>query len=882
MDNVHFQRKKIRSKATLQSGTIDFTCILPPLISPLSCLFPCNLLNCGLTGRLRFVCVCCTYLLPMKISLSWLRRFIALPESPEQLSHLLTQCGLEVESLEEVQQVPGGLNGLVIGEVITCLPHPDSEHLHLTTVHAGSPELLHIVCGASNVAAGQKVVVATVGATLYPTGGGEPLKIKKSKIRGALSEGMLCAEDEIGIGTGHDGIMVLDTTLPAGTPAAVYFNLESDTVFEIGLTPNRADAASHYGVARDLKALLNRPVKVPEAKLPISNSIGSGNGVQIVVEDSEACPRYAGLCLEGITVAPSPEWLQRSLRSIGVGPINNIVDVTNYVLHSIGQPMHAFDRAKIAGDKIIVKHLPEGTPFTTLDKTERSLKAHNLMVCNDEGPMAIAGVFGGLESGISSQTTSVFLESAFFSPASVRKTSQSLGIKTDSSFRFERGTDPNMPLTALIWAAQLITETAGGRVSSGITDVYPNPVQPAVVQVSYNYLNRLLGKELEQETINTILRNLDIAVQPEETFGHEGFAETFIATVPPYRVDVTRPADVAEEVMRIYGFNNIETGGILGSAFLAEFPSVDAEAIRYKTGDMLAAQGYSEIINNSLTNPRYAALSQTLNPDENVLILNRLSEDLGAMRQTLLFGGLQTLLHNINRKQQNLRLFEFGKNYRKITGTEGRKYNEENRLCLFVTGNSAAESWQQPGTDSDYFGLKTTAEHLLQKLGFGGLTAQATHSDLFEFGQEFILNKRPVATLGLVSSRITKAFDIKQPVFFADFDWDYLLKKYNAGLKYAEISRYPEVRRDLSLVLDKHIAFADIEALARKTEKKLLRELNVFDVFEGKQLGEGKKSYSISFTLQDDATTLTDQITDRSMARLIEVFEKELGAFVRR
>ncbi|MES2386615.1 MAG: phenylalanine--tRNA ligase subunit beta [Bacteroidota bacterium] len=811
----------------------------------------------------------------MKISLSWLQDYIYLPETAEQISGLLTGCGLEVENIEKTQRIPGGLEGLVVGQVLTCTQHPNAERLSLTTVDVGAAEPLHIVCGAPNVAAGQKVIIALIGATLYPKEG-DPFKIKKSKIRGELSEGMICAEDEIGLGESHAGIMVLDTPLPNGTPASKYFNLQDEIVFEIGLTPNRADAASHYGTARDLKALLNRQAKLPDVASVIGNS--SGKGVGITIEDAAGCPRYAGVSISGVTVGASPEWLQERLRSIGVGPVNNVVDVTNYVLHSIGHPLHAFDRSKIKGDQIIVKYMPEGTAFTTLDKTERKLKAHNLMICDAEEPLAIAGVFGGLDSGISAATSEIFIESAYFNPVTVRKSSQSLGIKTDSSFRFERGADPDMPVIALKLAAKLITEIAGGEISSAFNDVYPEPITPAVIKADYNKLTRLIGKDLSQETINQILGSLDIQVVPEETFGHDGFAETFTATVPPFRVDVTRPADLAEEVMRIYGFNNIDINETLGSAFLAEFPETDTEAIRNKIGDMLSAKGFSEIINNSLTNANFAGLSQTLNPEQNVLILNRLSEDLGAMRQTLLFGALQTMLHNINRKRDTLNLFEFGKTYRKADG----KYSESNRLALFITGSKQAENWQRKPEKTDYFVLAEAVQVLLQKLGFTNFSAEKADNDLFEYAQNLVMNKRAIVTIGLVSQRITKAFEIKQPVFFADIDWDYLMKKYNPSLKYSEISRFPEVRRDLSLVLDKKVSFAEIEKLARQTEKKLLRDLNVFDVFEGPQIGADKKSYSVSFILQDNSQTLTDTITGSIMQRLQDAFERELGAVVRK
>ena len=804
----------------------------------------------------------------MKISYKWLKEFIDITESPEEIGALLTATGLEVEGIEEVESIKGGLKGVVIGEVLTCEKHPEADRLKVTTVDVGLEQPLHIVCGAPNVAAGQKVLVATVGTTLYPTGSDEPLVLKKSKIRGAASEGMICAEDELGLGQSHDGILILETDLPNGTPASEHFGISSDYLIEIGLTPNRADAASHYGVARDLKAVLNREIKLPsvESFLVENHDLP----ITVSVENNEAAPRYAGLTITGIKVSDSPEWLKQRLATIGIRSINSIVDITNFICHDLGQPMHAFDADKITGQKVIVKTVAEGTPFVTLDGQERKLSETDLMICNETEPMCIAGVFGGLTSGVTAETTSIFLESAYFSPAWVRRTAQRFSLKTDSSFRFERGTDPNMPLYALKRAALLVKEIAGGTISSDITDLYPNPVEDFEVQVKYRHIDRLLGKPLEKSLIKTILAGLDIKIQDEDE-------NAFTAIVPPYRVDVQREADVIEEILRIYGFGQIELSAGLSSNYLSDFPVNDPEKLKMRLSELLAANGYNEIITNSLTKPEpQASLGESMfgNP---VKILNYLSEDLSVMRQTLIFSGLEVVSYNSNRRQRDLKLFEFGKTYHELNG----KYSEKERLALFISGNVQEESWLEKSRDVTFHDLAASVNQILSAMKVKNVEKEAADTNIFQQGITLTLNKKPLVTFGLLKPAITKKGDVKAPVYFADFDWDYLMRQYNYAVQFKEVSRFPEVRRDLSLVVEKKITFEELRQIAYKTEKQLLRSVNVFDVYEGANL-DGKKSYSISFILQDDQQTLTDKVIDKSMQRLIASYERELGAIIRK
>lgn len=817
----------------------------------------------------------------MEISYKWLTQFIDLPENPEAVGQLLTATGLEVEHIDKLDAVPGGLAGVVIGEVLTCEKHPDADKLSITTVDVGQAEPLHIVCGAPNVRAGQKVIVALVGTTLHPTATAdrpaEPFQIKKAKIRGAASEGMICAEDEIGLGTSHAGIIVLDpaVTLPNGTPAARYFNLEADYRIEIGLTPNRADAASHLGVARDLKAVLNRPLTLPPVEA--FTIAGTDLSLDVRVDDPDACPRYCGLTMSGLTVGESPKWLKERLTSIGLTPINTIVDVTNFVCHDLGQPLHAFDADQITGGQVIVKTLPAGTPFVTLDGTERTLLATDLMICDAEKPMCIAGVFGGKTSGVSATTTRIFLESAYFSPMSVRKTAQHHGLKTDASFRYERGTDPNMPLYALKRAALLLHEVAGGVVSSGITDIYPQPVQDVAVPVTYKNIDRLIGISIDHATIHRILTSLDIKTEhPTET--------GFTAVVPPYRVDVTREADVIEEILRIYGLDNVPLSAHLGAESLSEFPKTDVNELQRRVSQALAATGFHEIVTVSLTRPAYHEAIRASLPGPDVTLLNPLSEELSVMRQSMLFSTLETLVYNSNRRQKDLKVFDLGKVYHQKPATDGqpRKYAESYRLALAVTGNRTAESWQQKAQPTAYHDLAAAVQTVLHTLRIKTVDTQPADPALFQYGLTYLVNKKPVVSLGLVQPKLARLVDLKQPVFYADFDWIALTKLYSSKIVYAEVARFPEVRRDLSLVLAKETSFEQISQLANQTERKLLRAVNVFDVYEGENLGSGKKSYSVNFTLQDPTQTLTDAAIDKTMQRLMDAFERELGAVIRK
>ncbi|HVE00044.1 MAG TPA: phenylalanine--tRNA ligase subunit beta [Cytophagaceae bacterium] len=800
----------------------------------------------------------------MKISYNWLKQHIDLTESVEEIAAKLTKAGLEVESIEEYESVKGGLKGLVIGQVLTCEKHPGADKLSKTTVDVGNGTVLPIVCGAPNVAAGQKVIVALVGTTVYPLTG-EPFKISKAKIRGEVSEGMICAEDEIGLGSSHAGIMVLQTDLPLGTPGAAYFKIETDYTIEIGLTPNRADAASHLGVARDLKALLNRDLN----EIKTTSPKATGKKIEIIVENKEACPRYTGLTISGLAVKDSPDWLKNRLKAIGLNPINNVVDITNYILHDLGQPLHAFDQDKIKGNKVIVKTLPKDTEFVTLDGVKRKLSDKDLMICNAQEPMCIAGVFGGLESGVTASTKSIFLESAYFSPDFVRKTSQFHALKTDASFRFERGTDPNMPVTALLKAAQLIIEIAGGEITSEVTDIYSTPVNDFKIETSYSYINRLIGKTLERSLIKEILQGLNIQIELEKD-------DQLKLSVPPYKVDVQRPADIVEEVLRIYGYDNIELSDRLSAAYLADFPEKDKDKLQKLIGSMLAGSGFNEILTNSMTKPVYAEFLGV--QAQSVEVLNKLSEELGVMRQSLLFSGLEILNYNINRRQKDLKLFEFGKVYNKEEG----KYKEGNRLALFVTGTVQDESWNVTAKEADYYYLNSVVTKILQKLNLADAQQQKSELTAFAQGINYIKNNKVIASLGRVHDKALKLADIKQPVYYAEFDADALLKGYKNAIQFRELNKYPEVRRDLSLVLDKSVTFEQIKQLALKQEKKLITDMNVFDVYEGKNLGEGKKAYAISFTLQDYEQTLTDKVIDSTMQKLMSSFEKELGAVIRK
>lgn len=803
----------------------------------------------------------------MKISLSWLKEFIDLNASPKTISETLTDIGLEVEHLEEIESIPGGLKGLVIGEVITCEPHPNADRLKKTTVDIGEDVLSPIVCGAINVAQGQKVLVATVGATLYPSQG-EPFKIKKAKIRGEVSEGMICAEDEVGLGQSHEGILVLDTHLPNGTPAAEYFNLSSDHVIEIGLTPNRADAASHYGVARDLKAAFKQDLQLP--KLPKIETKSSEVAIQVEVKDTQACPRYSGLTMKNVKVAASPDWLQNRLKSIGIQPTNNVVDVTNYILHGWGQPMHAFDADAISSGKIVVQTLPEKTTFTTLDDKKRKLSAQDLMICNDNEGLCIAGVLGGLASGVTEKTTTVFLESAYFSPDSVRKTSQHHQIKTDAAFRYERGTDPEITVIALKRAAALIQELAGGEPVGALIDIYNEPVAPFNISVSYANINRLIGKDIAPEEVKEIMRLLEIEILEESQEGLE-------LQVPSYRVDVQREADIIEEVLRLHGYNNVALKPFLSSKFLSEFPKKDNDTLQLETSRVLTGAGFSEIVTNSLTKHQYAAASKDLSDSGTVYMLNALSEELDVLRQSMLFSGLEVVAHNIRRQQKNLSLFEFGHTYHKAK----KGYDENNHLALFITGEQVSENWLEKSRPIHFHDLAQTVYQILNKFGLQQTTTQDATEDYFAYGLHLLHNHKVIVSMGKVHPEFSRLCQIQQEVFYAEIDWTALKAQLSLDLTAHTISKFPMVRRDLSLVVDRKVTFEEIKKTAFQGASRLLQDLRVFDVYEGDKIGEKEKAYAISFFLQDEHQTLTDKIIDKTMRTLMLTFEQKVGAKIR-
>ncbi|TYA57293.1 phenylalanine--tRNA ligase subunit beta [Formosa maritima] len=808
----------------------------------------------------------------MKISYNWLKQFIKTTWSTDQISELLTDLGLEVEGVTSFQSVKGGLEGIVVGEVLTCVQHPNADRLKVTTVNVGLENPLQIVCGAPNVAAGQKVPVAIIGTTLYSEEG-ETWTIKKGKIRGEASHGMICAEDELGLGESHDGIMVLDSKLKIGTLLADVFKVENDHVFEIGLTPNRADAMSHLGTARDLKAgLLQKEVNV-ELITPSVSAFHVDNRtlrIDVEVKNKDLAPRYCGVTISGIKVEASPSWLQNRLKAIGLTPKNNIVDATNYVLHELGQPLHAFDAAKITGNRIVVKTLPKGTMFTTLDEVERELQEDDLMICNAEKPMCIAGVFGGIDSGVTEATTSIFLESAYFNPVSIRKTAKRHNLNTDASFRFERGIDPNITEYALKRAALLIQEIAGGEITSDVSDFYPNKIEDFQVRLSFENAKKLIGEEIPREVIKQILMSLDIKIN--------NVTETGLGlTVPAYRNDVQREADIIEEVLRVYGYNNIKTTEKL-NASISNTSRFEDYKLQNVIGNQLVSQGFFETLSNSLTSPDYIKLSEQLNGGNNVEMLNPLSNDLSVLRQSVLFSGLENVSHNINRKRNDLKLFEFGKTYHDYSG----KREEFKHLSLFVTGNRNNERWNSIAKPSDFFFLKGTVSSVLERLGLSHYKASPIKNDVFSEGVVFSLGKKQLVEFGLVKKSILKYFGISQDVLFADFNWDNIivLAKHQS-IKFKNIPKYPEVKRDFALLLNDKITFEDIDIIANKTEKQLLKDVNLFDVYQGKNLPAGKKSYAVSFTLQDENKTLTDKQIEKIMKKLQSNFEKELGAELR-
>ena len=806
----------------------------------------------------------------MKISYNWLKQFIKIDWKSDETAALLTDLGLEVEVVEKYQSIKGGLEGVVVGHVITCVQHPDADRLKITTVDLGDGIPIQIVCGANNVKAGLKVAVATIGTSLFDKNG-IGFQIKKGKIRGEESHGMICAEDELGLGESHEGIMVLDASIKAGTTVATVFKVENDEVFEIGLTPNRADAMSHLGTARDLRAgLIQTGLKVEL----ISPSVSSFRvdkrtlKIDVNIKDSKLVPRYCGVTISGITVKPSPTWLQNRLKSIGLNPKNNIIDVTNYVLHELGQPLHAFDAAKING-KISVKTLPTGTKFTTLDSIERTLHEEDLMICDESGPMCIAGVFGGKDSGVSETTTSIFLESAYFNPVSIRKSAKRHQLNTDASFRFERGIDPTITEYALKRAALLIQEVAGGEITSDIIDVYPKKIENFSVFLNFNNVKKIIGQELPKEVIKNILASLEIKVNSVSDAG-------LGLVIPAYRVDVQREIDVIEEILRVYGYNNIKFSDKL-NATVFNAPRTEDYKVQNVIASQLNGQGFYEMMSNSLTTPTYVELSEMLKSEHNVMMLNPLSADLAAMRQSLLFSGLEALSYNINRRNADLKFFEFGKTYHKFPSS----YDENKHLTLFITGNRNQESWSTIQKTSDFFLFKGYVNGILMRLGIEKTKNVPMTSDVFSEGVAISLGTDILVEYGVVKKSILKHFDIKQEIFYADFNWDLILKQISTKIKFTEIPKYPEVRRDLSLLIDNAISFESIYAVARQTEKSLLKDINLFDVYQGGNLPEGKKSYAVSFLIQDTTKTLTDVQIDKIMNKLQKNFETELGASLR-
>ena len=808
----------------------------------------------------------------MKISYNWLKQFLKIDWDSNRTAELLTDLGLEVEGISPFESVKGGLKGIVVGEVLTCIKHPNADKLKLTTVNIGLEAPLQIVCGAPNVEAGQKVAVATIGTTLY-TAEGEAWVIKKGKIRGEESHGMICAEDELGLGESHDGIMVLPDGLKVGTPCSEVFEIEVDEVFEIGLTPNRADAMSHFGVARDLKAgFKQRDILKELITPPVTNFNIVNRSLKIDVEvvKSELAPRYCGITISNLIVQPSPDWLKNRLRSIGITPKNNVVDATNYVLHELGQPLHAFDAAKIKGNKIIVKTLPKGTKFTTLDGVQRTLSEEDLMICDTEKPLCIAGVLGGQNSGVTESTSSIFLESAFFNPVSVRKTAKRHSINTDASFRFERGIDIDNVEYCLKRAALLIHEIAGGDITSDIVDIYPKKKDDYHVFLTFDKINKLIGQEIPKDTIKSILASLDIKVKNVTESG-------LGLSIPFYRVDVQREVDVIEEILRVFGYNNVEFKEKL-NASIAPTSKFEDYKIQNIIGNFLASKGFNEILANSLTSPVYNKLSEDIKEEHTISMLNPLSTDLSVMRQSMLFSGLEAIAHNSNRQMHNLKIFEFGKTYHQYE----TQREEKKHLSILVTGNRLEDSWNTPPKKADFFYLKAIVENLLNRLGLTQLISQPNTSDTLSEGISLSLDNKSIVSLGVVKKSILKEFDIKEEVLYADFDWDCILEAIvNNKIIYKEIPKYPEVKRDYALLVDEQVSFKQIYDIALQTERKYLTNVNLFDVYNGKNLPEGKKSYAVSYTLQDENGTLTDKQIDKIMNKLLHRYESELGAELR-
>ncbi|HBI58269.1 MAG: phenylalanine--tRNA ligase subunit beta [Duncaniella sp.] len=821
----------------------------------------------------------------MNISYNWLKEYLDVELAPEQLAAALTSIGLETGSVEEVESIRGGLRGIVIGKVLTCEEHPNSDHLHITTVDLGNGEATQIVCGAPNVAAGQTVVVATVGTTLYD--GDNEFKIKKSKIRGVESLGMICAEDEIGVGTSHDGIIVIDSEVAPGTPAAEYFGLTSDYVLEVDLTPNRIDAASHYGVARDLSAWMRQHNVAKELRRPGVEAFAvekPEGGVTVEVVNTEACPRYSGVTVEGVTVKESPQWLKDRLTTIGLRPINNVVDITNYILHGMGQPLHCFDAGKIKGNRVIVRNASEGEKFVTLDGVERTLSAADLMICNAEEPMCIAGVFGGMESGVTEGTTSVFIESAYFNPTSVRKTARRHGLNTDASFRYERGTDPNITMYILRLAALMVKELAGGTITGPVSDVYPSPILPAEVNLKYDYVDSLIGKHIPAETVISILESLEMtdvnATEDEVSF-----------KVPTYRVDVTRPCDVVEDILRIYGYNNVEINDVVKSSLVNRSREDEDNDLRRLISEQLTAEGFNEILNNSLSAESYYEPLEQMPLSHCVRLLNPLSSDLAVMRQTLLFGGLESASHNINRKRGDVLMYEFGNVYFFNPAIEPTAdaplapFRESSRLGVWMSGSLRPGNWTRPAVEATFYDLKAVVANIFARLGLNPSEIKLTHGEGEIYSASLDIATRsgkPLGSMGVLSRKLLGRFDIKQDVFYAELDWHSLvglsLKK---KVLFTPLPKTMAVKRDLALLLDTSVTMERVEAVIRDSERKLLKEVELFDVYEGKNLPAGKKSYAVAMILQDDEKTLNDKQIDASMNKIITNLKKLLGAELR-
>ena len=820
----------------------------------------------------------------MNISYNWLKDYLDFDLQPDEVAAALTSIGLETGGVEEVQTIKGGLEGLVIGEVLTCEEHPNSDHLHITTVNVGGAEPLQIVCGAPNVAAGQKVVVAVNGTKLYD--GDECFTIKRSKIRGVESNGMICAEDEIGIGTDHAGIIVLPADAVVGTPAKEYYNVKSDYVLEVDITPNRVDATSHFGVARDLAAYLKQNGKPANLKRPSVDAFKIDDevpAIEVVVENKEACLRYSGITIKNVTVKESPEWLQNRLKVIGLRPINNVVDITNYILHGVGQPLHSFDADKIKGNKVVVRSATEGAKFVTLDGVERTLTDRDLMICNVEEPMCIAGVFGGLDSGVTEQTKNVFLESATFHPTWIRKTARRFGLNTDASFRYERGLDPNQTVEVMKRAALLIQEVAGGTITGAIQDIYPVPVAPYRVELTYDKVNTLIGKVIPVETVKSILESLEMKIVSET-------AEGLVIDVPVYRIDVQRDVDVIEDILRIYGYNNVEFSDNVKSNLSYQTPTDRSYKLQNLISEQLCGCGFNEILNNSLTRSAYYDNLSTYPVSHCVMLMNPLSADLNCMRQTLLFGGLESVEHNAKRKNGNIRFFEFGNCYdynidHKKEGETLAEFSEDYRLGLWVSGSRVDNNWAHPNEKSSVYELKAYVENILVRLGvnlqkviFGNLA-----NDIYSAGLSITTSSgRQLGTMGIVSPKICKELDIETDVYYAELSWTLLMKEIKKSkVTFSEISKFLAVKRDLALLLEKNVQFAEIEKIATESERKLLKDVALFDVYEGKNLPAGKKSYAVSFYLQDEGKTLNDKQIDAIMKKIQTNLEQKLGAQLR-